>query len=274
MSRSLSLILYALGSFALSSIVVEAKGGIFGRFGGHSKNQDAVAVAQSIRTGAAVDRSVSQADRAIVQYWLDASKFNMQKCTPNHVDELNNQLKKHRKSSKMVNIDELYNYMIKELLRYCGSRFTGRDLGKRLEDVVGDNREQMRNFGLRFSEWNLGQVVGSPYRIMAEHMLVVVGDDKRGNQNAFMSAWKNGPCKSVLSVVHEPTSRPYADFVKMVQLARFDSNLLEHNALQYWVPVIEGCEYFTASDSDLNDAWMAVQDRDEQIENKVRGIVD
>lgn len=211
-------------------------------------------VATVVSTGKNLeDPPISAGDQEIIKYWMKAADVNhANRCSVDYVRKSRQKIESDKKVTSMNDMDGLYEQVMNDVLSSCGKEVTKKvaELGLTLRDYCV--------FGTRF---NFAQRTHAQkhMRALAEWMLRMVGEDKRGNLQVFSQAWRDGPCGLVQSKLSEPDFGPVANYIDMINESQVDPMKLQLSlaAIPY-IPVIQGCEHFENSAA-LKEIWSSLQ---------------
>lgn len=211
------------------------------------------------------DQFINGYDKEVVRFWYDAIAADDDlKCTLDYLRQLEHQLEEHIKYTQMSNVEELHEHAKLMILSSCGEKLIdhGQILGSYL---VG--QEILLAFGFEYNRW-LHEVDDTypSLRKLAEWMLRLIGPDKRDDRTKFFQAWRNGPCKYVLTKVSGGDMLEIVDFVNILSGTMFNALKLQSIPFKFYIPIVQACLYFEYDDA-LQIIWSVLQERNIDLEH-------
>lgn len=226
-----------------------------------------VVMAASSRGMSLEDQPISKGDREIVKYWLKATDVDeATKCSVDYIRELRVKFESDQKVTTMSHTAEVCEQIMNDILSSCG-----KDVMNKVVELVPTLRDYIDYiFGNKFNDFAQRTTHEyRPMRILAEWMFRMVGVEDRNNRQGFIEAWRNGPCRPIISRLSQSEFRQVANYLDMINESRFDPMRLRLNVFRVYIPIIQGCRYFDNVQS-LNEIWSSLQIRDTEIEERVR----
>lgn len=215
---------------------------------------------------------IDRESRHAVEVWIDAMDVSSEiTCNVDYLRKLSTQFKLNKHRFEMIDMHLLYKSLIEIILETCGRKIVNKTVKLSSQSEV--QGPALRTIGFVYNRWIHGpydpQVT---FRYMAEHMLKMIGYDKRENHDEFMEAWENGPCREILNELEQPDMESLKNFIRMISESELDplSVNLSRLRLRYDIPMIQFCQYAQWKKA-LARVWIALQDRDSELENHVLG---
>lgn len=232
---------------------------------------DAMQVMRALLVGNEYEsQRFDQENRDAVEFWIRAmGQSNEIMCNVDYLRKLSGQFKVDMEQYDMINMHELHKYVVISILESCS------------KDVV-DNAEElslpqeMKGYELRAIGFLYNRWIHGPYdpdftfRYMAEYMLKMVGYELRTNKDGFMQAWENTPCNMILDKLEQPGMESLRNFIRMVTESEMDPLSVNSFELGYDIPMIQFCQYIQWKQAPSR-VWIALQNRDSELENHVLG---
>lgn len=197
-------------------------------------------------------------DRAMIQFWLEANKIEDDaKCSVDYLRQLKNKIESDKENSHMLNVMEIYYATELNLLSFCGDKVA--EYGGELRQFLEEKRGSIKMIAVEFNLW-LHKTDNSEaaLRPIAEWMLMNIGVQNGMEEGKFIEAWRHGQCEGILNKMSDNRMQPFANFLMMIDAAKFNPYKLRSTVSSLIVSLVQCCEYFRSEEAIIR-AWDALQ---------------